>query len=149
MSTYQQIVVATQANVGARGPLPAFLVGLSDTTLADLSAHLDPTSMESPHLAPLAGMGFTRVSDPPSNPRWVSPYTFLQRFTPAERQAIEASTDKVVVDFLTLLHAIPPGSDGVSTGVYLDDPQTQGAVAYMASSGVALIGAGRPAQILA
>lgn len=146
MSIFQQINVATQANIGAPGPLPSFLVGLSDATLADLSARLDAATMASPHLAPLAGMGFVRVADPPPPAlRWITPYQFLQRFTAAERIAIEGSTDKAVQDFLFELGKLPVDQESLN----LDDPQTQQGVGYLASAGVALIGAGRPAQILA
>ncbi|MFY8164324.1 MAG: hypothetical protein ACOVKC_08820 [Brevundimonas sp.] len=42
MILYQKRTLSPAANVGDPGPLPAFLVGLADVSLADLPAALDP-----------------------------------------------------------------------------------------------------------
>lgn len=64
---------------------------------------------------------------------------FLRRFTTAERIAIRASTNPVIVDFMQLLD--------LALDVRLDDPDTVTGVQYLES--LTLIGAGRAAEILA
>ena len=64
---------------------------------------------------------------------------FLRRFTTAERIAIRASTNPVIVDFMSLL--------GLALDVRLDDPDTVQGVEYLES--LNLIGEGRAAEILA
>ena len=74
-------------------------------------------------------------------PRPVLPLTrleFLRRFTSAERIAIRASTDPVVVDFLSLLDA--------AQEVRTDDADTVAGIGYLATTG--LLAAERAAEIL-
>lgn len=63
---------------------------------------------------------------------------FLRRFTSAERIAIRASTNPVIIDFMTLLD--------LAQDVRLDDPDTVAGVNYLES--LNLIGEGRAAEIL-
>ncbi len=63
---------------------------------------------------------------------------FLRLFTTAERIAIRASADPVIVDFLQLLD--------LAQDVRLDDPDTVQGVHYLESEG--LIAPGRAAEIL-
>lgn len=128
MSIYQQINVATHANVGAPGPLLANLVGLSDETLADLSAHLDTATMADPAMAGLQGTGFVPVATPPPSVRILSHYDFMMRIPQPKRVAIRASTDGVVVDFVAMM--------GAATNVNLDDPQTDAGLNYCVSVGL-------------
>lgn len=143
MIVYQRIAVSTGAHVGDAGPLPEHLVGLDEATLANLPAALNAATLQE---LGLEDTGFLpiEVADPPAPaPRWISVYQYLQRFTPTERQDIEASADKVVIDLLMVLHSLP--QDGPS--LYLDDPETQGGANYLEQAG--LIAAGRAAEILA
>jgi len=64
---------------------------------------------------------------------------FLRRFTTAERIAIRASTNPVIVDFMQLLD--------LAQDVRLDDPDTIQGVNYL--EGLNLLAAGRAAEILA
>ena len=63
---------------------------------------------------------------------------FLRRFTTAERIAIRASTNPVIVDFMQLLD--------LAQDVRLDDQDTVAGVKYLES--MTLIGNGRAAEIL-
>jgi hypothetical protein len=58
MLQYQRIVVSTQANVGQPGALPPARVGLSDASLANLPAALNPQAVT---LLGLADTGFLPV----------------------------------------------------------------------------------------
>ena len=58
MLQYQKITVSTSANVGGPGPLPVALRGLSDASLANLPAALDPQAVA---LLGLADTGFLPV----------------------------------------------------------------------------------------
>lgn len=51
MIQYQQIKLSTSANVGVPGPLPPHLVGLSNASLADLPAALNPAAVAALGLA--------------------------------------------------------------------------------------------------
>lgn len=64
---------------------------------------------------------------------------FLRRFTLAERLAIRASSDPIVVDFLHLLN--------LAQDIRLDDADTLAGVAYLEQAG--LLASGRAAVILA
>lgn len=64
---------------------------------------------------------------------------FLRRFTAAERIAIRASSNPVIVDFMQLLD--------LAQDVRLDDADTVAGVNYLEQLG--LIGEGRAAEILA
>ncbi len=77
---------------------------------------------------------------PPAPPRemQLTKLQFLRLFTTAERIAIRASADPVIVDFLQLLD--------LAQDVRLDDPDTVGGLHYLESEG--LIAAGRAAEIL-
>lgn len=77
---------------------------------------------------------------PPAPPRemQLTKLQFLRLFTTAERIAIRASSDPVIVDFLQLLD--------LAQDVRLDDPDTVQGVHYLESEG--LIAAGRAAEIL-
>lgn len=58
MILYQQKTLSTSANVGVPGPLPAMLRGLSDVSLANLPAALNPAAVAA---LGLADMGFVPV----------------------------------------------------------------------------------------
>ena len=62
------------------------------------------------------------------DPITCSPYEFLQRFTQAERIAIESSTDVYVKDFSTFLKA--------AHEVDFDDSNTLAGMAYLVSLGL-------------
>lgn len=62
------------------------------------------------------------------DPVTCSPYEFLQRFTQAERIAIEASTDVYVKDFSSLLKA--------AQEIDFDDSNTHAGMAYLVSLGL-------------
>ena len=81
------------------------------------------------------------LRNPPFNPRWLPPYSFLQRFTLAERVAIltASATDTTVGLIVTMLQTI--------RNVHLDNPETQQGVGYLAQIGV--IEAERVAEVLA
>lgn len=64
---------------------------------------------------------------------------FLRRFTAYERIAIRASSNPIIVDFMSLLD--------LALDVRLDDPDTIAGVNYLET--LELIGAGRAAEILA
>lgn len=63
---------------------------------------------------------------------------FLRRFTAPERIAIRASTNPIIVDFMSLLD--------LALDVRLDDPDTVAGVHYLEA--LNLIGEGRAAEIL-
>lgn len=64
---------------------------------------------------------------------------FLRRFTASERVAIRASSNPIIIDFMSLLD--------LALDVRLDDPDTIAGVNYLET--LELIGAGRAAEILA
>jgi hypothetical protein len=126
--------------MGAPAPLPAELVGLSDASLADLSAAVPEAAQELGY----AGQGFFPVvPDPPPPPvvDELNKIDFLRLFTQAERIAIrEAAADNPLIsDYQHMLDA--------ATVVRLSDPDIQTGVPLLELGG--LIGAGRAAQILA
>ena len=88
----------------------------------------------------LADDEFVEFPPPPAPPRemQLTKLQFLRLFTTAERIAIRASSDPVIVDFLQLLD--------LAQDVRLDDPDTIQGVHYLESEG--LIAAGRAAEIL-
>ena len=77
---------------------------------------------------------------PPETPRemQLTKLQFLRLFTTAERIAIRASSDPVIVDFLQLLD--------LAQDVRLDDPDTVQGVHYLEAEG--LIAHGRAHEIL-
>jgi hypothetical protein len=126
--------------MGDPAPLPAALVGLSDASLADLSAALGVAADETG----FAGQGFFPFTpDPPPPPvvDELNKIDFLRLFTQAERIAIrEAAADNPLIsDYQHMLDA--------ATVVRLSDPDIQTGVPLLELGG--LIGAGRAAQILA
>jgi hypothetical protein len=126
--------------MGDPAPLPAELVGLSDASLADLSAAVPEAAQELGY----AGQGFFPVQpDPPPPPvvDELNKIDFLRLFTQAERIAIrEAAADNPLIsDYQHMLDA--------ATVVRLSDPDIQTGVPLLELGG--LIGAGRAAQILA
>jgi hypothetical protein len=127
--------------MGVPAPLPAELVGLSDASLADLSAAVPEAAQELGY----AGQGFFPVEpDPPTPPppsRVLNKVDFARLFTQAERIAIDdaANINPVVRDYDRMLNRAP--------NVNLDDPDVQTGVPLLELGG--LIGVGRAAQILA
>jgi hypothetical protein len=75
---------------------------------------------------------------PPPDPRPISSYSFILRFTPAEAAAIKASTDAQVIHWMLAL--------SVSPVVDLGDQVVQNGVNYLAQVG--LIAQARVAEIL-
>jgi len=127
-------------NIGDPAPLPAELVGLSDDSLADLSAALGVAADETG----FAGQGFFPYTPEPPPPPPVDELhkvDFLRLFTQAERIAIRqaAKLNQVVEDYQDMLDA-SPGK------VRLSDPDIQEGVPELEDAG--LIGPGRAAQIL-
>jgi hypothetical protein len=127
--------------MGVPAPLPAELAGLSDASLADLSAAVPEAAQELGY----AGQGFFPVEpDPPTPPppsRVLNKVDFARLFTQAERIAIDdaANINPVVRDYDRMLNRAP--------NVNLDDPDVQTGVPLLELGG--LIGVGRAAQILA
>lgn len=125
---YQRKNLADDSNVGSPQPLPAELVGLTDTVLADLSAFVPLAADELGY----AGQGFFPVADPPSPApaRFIHKSIFLQRLSPATRIAIRAAseTDPLIEDFLDVLYA--------TDEVDLDNANTTAGVDYMVSEGL-------------
>ena len=126
--------------MGVPAPLPAELVGLSDASLADLSAALGVAADETG----FAGQGFFPFTPEPPPPPPVDELhkvDFLRLFTQAERMAIrEAAADNpLIADYQHMLDA--------ATVVRLSDPDIQTGVPLLELGG--LIGMGRTAQILA
>jgi len=127
-------------NMGDPAPLPAELVGLSDVSLADLSAALGVAADETGY----AGQGFFPVTPEPPPPPVVDELhkvDFLRLFTQAERIAIRAAAkvNPVVEDYQAMLDA--------ATLIRLSDPDIQEGIPDLEDAG--LIGPGRAAQILA
>jgi len=126
--------------MGVPAPLPAELVGLSDASLADLSAAVPEAAQELGY----AGQGFFPVEpDPPTPPvvDELNKIDFLRLFTQAERIAIRqaAAVNPLISDYQHMLD--------VATVVRLSDPDIQTGVPLLELGG--LIGVGRAAQILA
>jgi len=126
--------------MGEPAPLPAELVGLSDESLADLSAALPDSADERGY----AGQGFFPVEPPPPPPPPVDELhkvDFLRLFTQAERIAIReaAKVNPLIADYQDMLDATDKPR--------LSDPDMQNGVPLLELAG--LIGPGRAAQILA
>jgi len=139
MTLYQRKTLP-DALMGDPAPLPAELVGLSDASLADLSAALGVAAEETG----FAGQGFfpfTPEPPPPAPVDELHKVDFLRLFTQAERIAIRqaAKVNQVVEDYQDMLDA-SPGK------VRLSDPDIQEGVPELEDAG--LIGPGRAAQIL-
>jgi hypothetical protein len=126
-------------NMGDPAPLPAELVGLSDDSLADLSAALGVAADETGY----AGQGFFPFTPEPPPPPPVDELhkvDFLRLFTQAERIAIRqaAKVNPVVEDYQAMLDA--------ATIIRLSDADIQEGIPELEDAG--LIGPGRAAQIL-
>lgn len=127
-------------NIGDPAPLPAELVGLSDASLADLSAALGVAAEETG----FDGQGFFPFTPPPPEPEPVDELhkvDFLRLFTQAERIAIRsaAKVNPIVEDYQAMLDA--------ATVIRLSDADIQEGIPDLEDAG--LIGPGRAAQILA
>ena len=126
-------------NMGDPAPLPAALVGLSDASLADLSAALGVAADETG----FAGQGFFPFTPEPPPPPPVDELhkvDFLRLFTQAERIAIRqaAKLNPVVEDYQAILDA--------ATIIRLSDADIQEGVPELEDAG--LLAPGRAAQIL-
>ena len=125
--------------MGAPAPLPAELVGLSDASLADLSAALGVAADETG----FAGQGFFPFTPEPPPPPPVDELhkvDFLRLFTQAERIAIRqaAKLNPVVEDYQAILDA--------ATIIRLSDADIQEGIPELEDAG--LLAPGRAAQIL-
>ena len=129
-----------RTKMGDPAPLPAALVGLSDASLADLTASLGVAASE----LGFDGQGFFPFTPPPSPPPPVDELNkvdFLRLFTQAERIAIRqaATAYPTIADYQDMIDA--------ATMVRLSDPDMQMGVPMLELGG--LLGTGRAAQILA
>jgi len=125
--------------IGDPAPLPAELVGLSDDSLADLSAALGVAADETG----FAGQGFFPFTPEPPPPPPVDELhkvDFLRLFTQAERIAIRqaAKLNPVVEDYQAILDA--------ATIIRLSDADIQEGIPELEDAG--LLAPGRAAQIL-
>jgi len=125
--------------MGDPAPLPAALVGLSDASLADLSAALGVAADETG----FAGQGFFPFTPEPPPPPPVDELhkvDFLRLFTQAERIAIRqaAKLNPVVEDYQAILDA--------ATIIRLSDADIQEGIPELEDAG--LLAPGRAAQIL-
>jgi hypothetical protein len=126
-------------NMGDPAPLPAALVGLSDASLADLSAALGVAAQE----LGFDGQGFFPFTPEPPAPPPVDELhkvDFLRLFTQAERIAIRqaAKVNPIVEDYQAMLDA--------ATVIRLSDADIQEGIPDLEDA--MLIGPGRAAQIL-
>jgi hypothetical protein len=126
-------------NMGDPAPLPAALVGLSDASLADLSAALGVAAGE----LGFDGQGFFPFTPEPPAPPPVDELhkvDFLRLFTQAERIAIRqaAKVNPIVEDYQAMLDA--------ATVIRLSDADIQEGIPDLEDA--MLIGPGRAAQIL-
>jgi hypothetical protein len=138
MTLYQRKTLP-DTNIGDPAPLPAELVGLSDDSLADLSAALGVAADETG----FAGQGFFPFTPEPPPPPPVDELhkvDFLRLFTQAERIAIRqaAKVNPVVEDYQAMLDA--------ATIIRLSDPDIQEGIPELEDAG--LLAPGRAAQIL-
>lgn len=141
MALYQRKLLADMSDIGEPGPLPRFLIGLTDDVLADVSAKLDARACEE---LGVTGHGFFPVAEEPApapRPRWVHKAIYLRRFTAAERIAIQAARggDPILNDLLYVLES--------AENIFLDDPDLAQGLGYLVQQGH--LAARRPAEILA
>ena len=139
MTLYQRKTLP-DTNMGDPAPLPAELVGLSDDSLADLSAALGVAADETGY----AGQGFfpfTPEPPPPPPVDEIYKVDFMRLFTQAERIAIRqaAKLNPVVEDYQAILDASPEK-------VRLSDADIQEGIPELEDAG--LLAPGRAAQIL-
>jgi hypothetical protein len=138
MTLYQRKTLPSTL-MGDPAPLPAALVGLSDASLADLTAALGVAASE----LGFDGQGFfpfTPDPPPPAPVDELNKVDFLRLFTQAERIAIRqaATAHPTIADYQAMLDA--------ATIVRLSDPDMQVGVPMLELGG--LLGVGRAAQIL-
>jgi hypothetical protein len=138
MTLYQRKTLPS-TNMGDPAPLPAALVGLSDASLADLSAALGVAAGE----LGFDGQGFFPFTPEPPPPPPVDELhkvDFLRLFTQAERIAIRqaAKVNPIVEDYQAMLDA--------ATVIRLSDADIQEGIPDLEDA--MLIGPGRAAQIL-
>jgi len=138
MTLYQRKTLPSTL-LGDPAPLPAALVGLSDASLADLSAALGVAAQE----LGFDGQGFFPVTPEPPPPPPVDELhkvDFLRLFTQAERIAIRqaAKVNPIVEDYQAMLDA--------ATVIRLSDADIQEGIPDLEDA--MLIGPGRAAQIL-
>ena len=138
MTLYQRKTLP-DTNMGDPAPLPAALVGLSDASLADLSAALGVAAEE----LGFDGQGFFPFTPEPPAPPPVDELhkvDFLRLFTQAERIAIRqaAKVNPIVEDYQAMLDA--------ATVIRLSDADIQEGIPDLEDA--MLIGPGRAAQIL-
>lgn len=140
---YQRRRLATGEDLGAPAPLPAELVGLSETCLADLSAW----SPEYADQLGWAGEGFFPFTPEPPPPPPPAPIDVMNKtdfsrlFTNAELAFLldKAKTDPMVAVYQYKL--------GLAENVRLSDPEIQAGVPALEAAGY--LTPGRAAQILA
>jgi hypothetical protein len=139
MTLYQRKTLPSTL-MGDPAPLPAALVGLSDASLADLSAAVPEAAAELGY----SGQGFFPFTpEPPPPPPPVDELhkvDFLRLFTQAERIAIRqaAKVNPIVEDYQAMLDA--------ATVIRLSDADIQEGIPDLEDA--MLIGPGRAAQIL-
>ncbi len=121
--TCGEAVLVTTANPYAIGGLGEFAIHEMDGPIPDLNVH---------------AWDFAADAFVKSDTK-LTHFAFLSRFSMAERIAIRASIDPVVIDMMQLMDA--------AEYVDMAEPATQQGVGYLASVG--LIAAGRVAEILA
>lgn len=136
---YQRKTLLTGENIGEPASLPANLIGLSDVSLADLSAALPDAADELGY----EGQGFFPFTPEPTPPPPVvlNKVDFLRLFTQQERIDIRAAStvNPVIADYQYMLDA--------ATTVNLSDPDILTGIPLLEQAG--LIAPGRAAQILA
>lgn len=138
MTLYQRKTLPSTL-MGDPAPLPAALVGLSDASLADLTAALGVAAGE----LGFDGQGFFPFTPEPPPPPPVDELhkvDFLRLFTQAERIAIRqaAKVNPIVEDYQAMLDA--------ATVIRLSDADIQEGIPDLEDA--MLIGPGRAAQIL-
>ena len=126
--------------MGDPAPLPAELVGLSDASLADLSAAVPDAAEQLGY----AGQGFFPFTPPAPEPPPVDQLNkidFLRLFTQTERITIRqaAKVNPLVEDYQDML--------AQAEVVRLSDPDIQAGIPALEAAGI--LGPGRAAQILA
>ena len=139
---YQRKNLITGDNMGNPDFLPHDLVGLTDASLADLSAAVPEAAAELGY----EGQGFFPYSPPPPPPLPPEPVIlnkvdFLRLFLQTERISIRAASavNTVIADYQYMLDA--------ATTVNLQDPDILTGIPLLEQVG--LIGPGRATQILA
>lgn len=109
-------IVDGSGNLMSTGTVPADGASLAASGYSAIALDGDPTGKvwDKPTQAFVAGS---------PKPVSMATWKFIQRFTPAEYVAIEASQDAQVRQFLTMLMA--------ASNVILNDPVVQGGIQYL------------------